>query len=711
MKKIELLAPAGSREALEAAVESGADAVYLAGNQYGARAFAANFDDAAIVEAIRYCHQKDVKVYITMNTLLAEDQIDPAVQKAGYYYENDVDGLLVQDLGLMKRLRVEYPDLPLHCSTQMHIHNLDGVRFAEKMGMERVVLARETPIELIRELCKQNIEIEVFAYGALCVSYSGQCLMSSALMNRSGNKGTCAQCCRLPYTLRDKDGHKVDTNGDYVLSPKDLNVINHIPELVEAGVTCLKIEGRMKRREYVAMVVRTFREAIDAYYSGRKYHLSEKRLKELKLLFNREFTEGLIFHQDGKDYYNRLRPNHMGIVIGEVISADKERFTVKLDEVLHQGDGIRILNDKEDTGLTVNFLYKKGLLVNKGEPGDIVQIKCSDYVKKGAKVLKTSDVVQLEEINRVLAEEPKRITLQAKLSAKVNEPVCLQVSDGERMFMLNSEFICEAARKEVNVDQIVERLCKTGDTHYDLQFTDVSVEQVFIPVSVLNQLRRDALEQINEKRAIRYKRNGHQEYHCEVPKHEHKDQLWINSQYDLSAYGKMLNKEYQMTPVVNENSVYPEGKLLVSECGGLMHGTSGIGMATLNASNSYALELLFELGLEGVVLSSELTDIQVERLVASYEKRHGYKPNVARYVYGRRRLMFIRSDLLHGHKGEGYVLEDQAHHKMPVTRENGVNIILEPTALVREKIADVTSFVSFWEENEVQCKSILEELL
>ncbi|MCF0109679.1 MAG: hypothetical protein HUJ57_06360, partial [Erysipelotrichaceae bacterium] len=219
------------------------------------------------------------------------------------------------------------------------------------------------------------------------------------------------------------------------------------------------------------------------------------------------------------------------------------------------------------------------------------------------------------------------------------------------------------------------------------------------------------LEQINEKRAIRYKRNGHQEYHCEVPKHEHKDQLWINSQYDLSAYGKMLNKEYQMTPVVNENSVYPEGKLLVSECGGLMHGTSGIGMATLNASNSYALELLYELGLEGVVLSSELTDIQVERLVASYEKRHGYKPNVARYVYGRRRLMFIRSDLLHGHKGEGYVLEDQAHHKMPVTRENGVNIILEPTALIREKIADVTSFVSFWEENEVQCKSILEELL
>ena len=263
-QKIELLAPAGNMESLYAAVAAGCDAVYLGLQTFSARAFAGNFSHEEFCEAISYCHIRSVKIYVTINTMLFETEIENAKKEVDFLYVNDVDGLLIQDLGLFHYVRTCYPDMDVHCSTQMHIHNLAGVKFMQKEGAKRVVLARETPIEIVQEACRTGVQIEVFVYGAICISYSGQCLMSAATKDRSANRGMCAQCCRLKYY---PDGKK-NSNGEYILSPKDLNVIDHLPELIKAGVSSLKIEGRMKRPEYVWLVSITFREAIDAYYAG-----------------------------------------------------------------------------------------------------------------------------------------------------------------------------------------------------------------------------------------------------------------------------------------------------------------------------------------------------------------------------------------------------------------------------------------------------------
>ena len=263
---IELLAPAGSRESLIAAVEAGADAVYLAGSQFGARAYADNFDEEALTEAIRFAHLRGVHIHVTVNTMVLDEELDDVRRYLQFLEKIGADAALVQDLGVAKIAREYAPNLPLHASTQMTIHNVQGARAMEALGFSRVVLSRELSLPEIREIVAgTNAEVETFTHGALCVCYSGQCLMSSMIGGRSGNRGCCAQPCRLPYTLVDVAGEDVlgDTAGNFLLSPKDLNTLDLLPQLVEAGVSSLKIEGRMKKPEYVATVVKTYRSVLD----------------------------------------------------------------------------------------------------------------------------------------------------------------------------------------------------------------------------------------------------------------------------------------------------------------------------------------------------------------------------------------------------------------------------------------------------------------
>ena len=268
--KIELLSPAGNMESLIAAIEAGCDAVYLGGTLFGARAFANNFNDEELIEAIKYAHMYGVKVYVTTNIIIYEHEVNNFLKYIDFLHKNNVDAIIVQDLGMLDLVHKTFPNLEVHASTQMHIHNLDGVIMAKKLGVKRVVLARETPIEVIKEI-KNNVEmdLEIFAHGALCVSYSGQCLFSSLIGSRSGNRGSCVGSCRLPYKIVDEFNNKLN-NGDYPLSMKDLNTLEYIGELIEAGVTSLKIEGRMKSPEYVYIVTKLYREAIDSYYKNKK---------------------------------------------------------------------------------------------------------------------------------------------------------------------------------------------------------------------------------------------------------------------------------------------------------------------------------------------------------------------------------------------------------------------------------------------------------
>lgn len=308
MKKIELLSPVGDFECLKAAVQNGADSVYFGASNFNARAQATNFDLSNLKDAISYAKQRGVNTHLTLNTLIKNEEFEDALILAQKAYEFGIDAIIVQDLGLAQTLIKNFPDLPIHASTQMTIHNLEGVLEAEKLGFKRVVLSRELSLEEITYICaNSNVEIETFIHGALCISYSGQCLFSSMVGGRSGNRGKCAQPCRLPYTLvsesttspletfsNDKFPKVTDTpkknvpNGNgYLLSTRDLCALEFIPNLINAGVMCFKIEGRMKAPEYVATVTRIYRKYIDLALSDKPYIIDEIDKKELMQVFNR----------------------------------------------------------------------------------------------------------------------------------------------------------------------------------------------------------------------------------------------------------------------------------------------------------------------------------------------------------------------------------------------------------------------------------------
>ena len=291
-KYIELLAPAGSWEALEAAVNAGADAVYMGGKAFGARAYASNFDKEEMTKAVYFAHMHRVRLYITVNTLVDDSELAELADYLLFLNNVGVDGIIVQDLGIIRLARQIVPELPLHASTQMTITNSSGVDFAVAAGMERSVLARELSLKEIEAACSRGTEIETFIHGALCVCYSGQCLMSSLIGGRSGNRGRCAQPCRLPYKLLNAKGEDMlegKDAGQYLLSPKDMNTLAILPQLIEAGVVSYKIEGRMKRPEYVAVVVDAYRRAIDSYKAG-NYHVPAEDLANIEQIFNRDFT-------------------------------------------------------------------------------------------------------------------------------------------------------------------------------------------------------------------------------------------------------------------------------------------------------------------------------------------------------------------------------------------------------------------------------------
>ena len=296
MKRIELLSPAGNMDSLIAAVQAGCDAVYLGGTLFGARAFAGNFNDDEIIEAIKYCHLYGVKVYVTTNILIYEHEVEKFLKYIEFLHKHNVDAVLIQDLGMLDLVHKTFPNLECHASTQMHIHNLDGVIMANKLGCKRVVLARETPISLVKEIKeKLDVDLEIFAHGALCVSYSGQCLFSSLIGNRSGNRGSCVGSCRLPYKIVNNH-NKTLNNGDYPLSMKDLNTLEYLDELIEAGVSSLKIEGRMKSPEYVYTVTKLYRMAIDSYYETGKVKIDEEEINNLQKLYSRGFTKCYLFN-------------------------------------------------------------------------------------------------------------------------------------------------------------------------------------------------------------------------------------------------------------------------------------------------------------------------------------------------------------------------------------------------------------------------------
>ena len=492
----ELLSPAGSMESLKAGIQNGADAIYLGGSSFGARASATNFDNDELIEAVKYAKLRNVNIFVTVNTSIKETEVEELISYTDFLYKIGVDAIILSDIGVAEVLRKRYPNMELHASTQISAHSLNDVLELKKVGFNRVVLARELSIEEIKEICDNvDIDIEVFIHGAICISYSGQCLMSSMLGDRSGNRGRCAQPCRQSYKLINKTtGKIIDVNGNYLLSPKDLCSIENIEKILDTGVKSLKIEGRMKRPEYVAVVTSRYRKTIDNYINN-KITDDKKALKEdLEAIFNRKFTSGYLMSKNGSDIINLDKPNNVGVKVGEVLSfnSKKNKLKIKLSGKLSKGDGINL------GGGSIGRIIKNGEIFDFGVAGEIIEIDFVKNIKSKTPVYKTSDKLLVDNANKSFIEgiENKKINLKCEIFIKVGEKAKFIL---ENIEVYSDKKIEKTNDKEAEIDKIIEKLCKTGGTPYKFVFDNIFVDKdVFVPVSVLNNLRRKAIEKYEE---------------------------------------------------------------------------------------------------------------------------------------------------------------------------------------------------------------------
>lgn len=509
---MELLAPAGSWEALVAAVQNGADAVYFGGKSFNARQYAGNFDDEQLKNAVEYCHVRGVNVYITLNTLLNDRELEKLPDFIVYLHNIGADAIIVQDIGVARLIREIIPGMSLHASTQMAVHNLAGVKQLEKTGFERVVLARELNRQEIQHICQNtSLEIEVFVHGALCMSYSGQCLMSSMIGGRSGNRGRCAQPCRLPYGLIDIDSGKVihnDPKRQHLLSPKDLSLIEYLDELKEAGVRSLKIEGRMKRPEYVAVVVKKYNDYLN---SGLK--LQPEDYDDLLKVFNRGgFTQGYFEDKLGERMMSYAKPKNWGVHIGDVEAYNRKKniVAIRLKGRLNIGDGIEIWTKQEqDPGTVVDKLWINQSESTSAQAGQVVTVSIGGSIERGDKVYKTSDIQLLETAKQSFngSINIRSVPVYGSCKLKENEPLSLSIWDDDGNYIETAgEKPAEAAiNRGVGQEKLLEQFNKLGGTPYRFQNIGFDIEPgLALPVSEINNVRRSAIEQLEQQRIKKY---------------------------------------------------------------------------------------------------------------------------------------------------------------------------------------------------------------
>ena len=475
-------------ESLFAAINKGCDAVYLGGNKFSARAYASNFDNDNMIKAIDYAHSYGVKVYVTINTILKENEIEEAVRYVGFLYEIGVDAIIIQDLGLCKRVKEDFPGMELHASTQMTIHNGEGAMFFKERGFTRIVLSRELSLEEIKYISKDlGIETEIFVHGALCISYSGQCLMSSMIGGRSGNRGRCAQPCRMEYTLK---GNVLGEKKAHLLSPKDVCTIDDMEGIIASGTSSLKIEGRMKRAEYVAGVVDNYRKSVDKVLYNKKFDVSEGK-RELLQLFNRGgFSKAFLIKNTGKDMMSYNAPRNTGVPLGRVES-DGE---IVLQDGLSIGDGIRY----GDKGCSVSKIVRNGEEVESANRGDRVKLFPINY-KKGEELFKSLNKKLYDELEDYTKPYVKKIGVNAKIIFKVGEPLVILIKHNGKEYEFFGETVQKAEKRPLDKERIIESMQKSGDTPFKFnKITFESYEEGFLRVSDLNTLRRDAFEMLQK---------------------------------------------------------------------------------------------------------------------------------------------------------------------------------------------------------------------
>lgn len=682
MKK-ELLSPVGNKECLYAAIHNGADAIYLGGKLFGARKFAGNFTKEELKEAIDYAHLYGVKVYVTVNTIIYNNEVEEFLEYVDYLYHIGADALIMQDIGMISLVRKKYLDLEINASTQMHNHNNNAIQLLKELGIKKVVLDRELSLKEIKAL-DNIIEKEVFIHGALCNSYSGCCLFSSLNGGRSGNRGECVQSCRLPYKLIKNDKY-IDTPNKYLLSTKELNTITRFEELMKSDITSFKIEGRMKSPSYVGYITRIYRKLIDNYYQGKTLELTEEEQDNLKILFNREFTNGYLFNDK---VMNIKSSNHQGLEIGHVIEVTSKKIKIKLTKTLYQEDGIRF--QKSGLGMVANMIYNdKDLLVNKGNTGDIIYLDNKINLKEKDILVKTSSIYLEREI---LSKEEKKIPINIKVTNNT-----IKFIDDRNNKVSTTIEVSEAINRPTSKEEIKEKITRLGNTPFKVD--NISIElpnNIFISMKNLNETRRLLTDNlIKERTKIKrnniineikddYKEENNYTYEVSVLARTKKQiEASLNSNVDRIYVDKELWEEYKdnskiylrLPRVVSDYNIKTDN-VLVTELGGI-HKYKNKNMISdyyLNVVNNHSIKYFLEQGVKRVTLSPEVNYDNLDDFI---------KDKVELIIYGRIELMLTKScpisEVLNScpcSTNDKYYIEDINKNRYPIIHNNCLTHIM-----------------------------------
>ncbi|MBQ3306819.1 MAG: U32 family peptidase [Bacilli bacterium] len=721
MNKKELLVPVGDMNCLYQAVYHGADAVYLSGYQFGARKFAPNFSKEELVSAIKFCHLYGVKIYVTMNTLVKDDEVSSFLEQALFLHQNGVDALIVQDFGMICLLREKYPNLEIHASTQMNNSSLDTCELLYKLGVKRVVLSRELSIEEINNI-KTPIEKEVFVHGALCISYSGRCLMSSMLGGRSGNRGECAGCCRMLYTLT-KNNQIVEKN-KYLLSTKEFNTIEYFQELLNSNIDSFKIEGRMKSPLYVAFITNLYRRIIDQEEVDLK-----KELDNLKMIFNRSFTKGRLFHEKDEDFLNTSSPNHIGLKIATAEPVkDKIKIVLDKNRKLCQNDAIRFMNQKK--GMMVNYLYdEKQNLCNSSDNICYVDNKI-DLKEKDLVSITQSYLLEKEYIKK---EPNKKIPISFRIEAKQNHPLRITISDGNHTIEELGNKIEEAISSPTDKNTIIEKISKVGNTPFIVNNIEIDIDSnIFIQIKQLNELKRLLVEKLiydreNEKKEVIVKEVEYQKednnsiiiehpFTCSITTEEQLQKCLLYPFLRIYVSNIELYEKYKEHPNVIlslEKCGYQYQKLLRERnCTSDIfdyHNDIVYGDYHLNIMNSYTAYYMKKIGLKNIPLSCELNDFEMSQLIHNYQERFG-KDNFEIESYGRIKNMIILGNILDLEENNyNYQLVDIKNRHFPVYYDGKKTIILNWEKVIKNDI-NVSNYIKkldFYEETEKEIEQVL----
>ena len=638
----ELLAPAGSMEALRAAIANGCDAVYLGMQKFGARAYSANFSEQELAEAVAYAHIRGVKVYVTVNTIVFQDELEDVYRQLHFLNGLGVDGVIAQDLAVLTYVARNFCDMEAHCSTQMGIDDLEGALLAKELGAKRAVISREVPLEQVKRIREQaDLPVEVFVHGALCISYSGNCIMSSMTGNRSGNRGRCIGSCRKLYDFVDLGTGK-SLGKSYILSTKDLNTIQAADDFT--GIDSLKIEGRMRGPEYVANVVSRCRMALD----GRA---DADDLQKLDRTFNRTYTKGYLLHEDKEDIVNPERPNNHGFRIGTVARFKKGMYQLALEGELNQNDVIRIRHGNEDVNLSVAKIYDQvGKLINGSS--DTCFIKVKECLAPGDVVYKTKDVRYMKQLESQLTGEFRRFPLDVTVHAHAGAPLVVDAGGlGCTCTYVGDTDLDAAVSKPTTLEGVEKQFGKLNETVFSLGKVCLEGRDGFIPVKMLNEARRCVVEALYSEKLSSKPRGVVKPEACEPICFEPAEpflcaQVATQEQYDACRECG-IGSVYFGNVVPRNGSEYRdrEGELLLGGLGGVYRYRDSNPFVTdysMNVVNAKSCYELHRLGAKRVTLSYEVNRDQLACLLDVYRRENGGLPSLEMIVYGHAPLLVTK---------------------------------------------------------------------